>query len=164
MQLVRSEMSLKLIVAVCALLLSSCENREKFSESYKRILVSNISTAKGYAKAFNLKPVEVEGYYLDLFRLYLLDKNKFKNLKLFLSETGEDLTEKNVGLSQIYKSALFNATCDPSNEKDYFFVSLSIKHTLVARFMVSKASSKFLVDNEVYEKIFTDFVSALKTK
>jgi hypothetical protein len=80
MQLVPSKMNLKVILAVCALSFSSCENRERYSESYNKILFNDINTAKGYAKAFNLKPTEVKSYYLDFFRLYLLDKEKFKAL------------------------------------------------------------------------------------
>jgi hypothetical protein len=157
-------MNLKVILAVCALSFSSCENRERYSESYNKILFNDINTAKGYAKAFNLKPTEVKSYYLDFFRLYLLDKEKFKALKSFLCETGEGLTESSVGLGQIYKAASFNASCGQSDERKYFIVSLSIKNTLVARFLVNEANTGCLVNNENYQKTFLDFVSALNTK
>jgi hypothetical protein len=163
MQLVPSKMNLKLILAICALSFSSCENRERYSESYNKILVNDINTAKGYAKAFNLKPDEVRSYYLDFFRLYLLDKKQFKALKSFLCETGEGLTEKSVGLGQIYEAASFNASCGQSDEKKYFIVSLSIKNTLVARFLVDKTSAGCLMNNESYQKTFLDFVNALKS-
>jgi hypothetical protein len=157
-------MNLKYFTTFSMLFLFSCEEKENFSVAYNRIIVNNIAVKNGYFQFFEPQPSDLQNYYEDLFKLFLLNKKSFFSIKSLLNEKGLKLKgDRNISFKKIVDSPSYSIDFTQTAEKNYSEVTFKLKQKMVSRFLIDNANIKYLSDLKNHDEIFTNFWSALES-